>query len=164
VASRIALRAGTMMKTYKNIYAKVCSLENLRLAFSKAKKGKSQTLYVKCFEYGLEENLMQLKHELETSSYEPKPLRNFVIHDPKTRLISAPHFRDRIVHHALCNVIEPIFDRAFIHDSYASRKGKGTHAALRRLDRFKRKVSCNGRPVKNARDNNMVVGYFLKQT
>ena len=162
VASRIALRAGTIMKTYKKLYGNVCSLKNLVLAFRKAKKGKGHMQYVKDFESVLEDNLVQLKCELETLSYEPMPLRNFVTRDPKTRLISAPHFRDRIVHHALCNVIEPIFDRIFIYDSYASRKGKGTHAALRRLDCFKRKVSCNGRLIKKASNNNMVVGYYLK--
>ena len=56
----------------------------------------------------------------------------------RARLISAAPFRDRIVHHALCNLIEPIFERSFIHDSYASRQGKGTHAAIRRYQQFAR--------------------------
>ncbi len=150
------------MKTYKNLYGKICSLDNLRSAFKKAKKGKPQMGYVKEFEAGLETNLLRLKHGLEDRAYEPEPLRLFVVRDPKTRLISAPHFRDRVVHHALCNIIEPIFDKTFIHDSYASRKGKGTHAALRRLDKFKRSVSCNGRLVNGAKDGNVVIGYALK--
>lgn len=129
------------MKTCKNLYAKVCSLDNLRKAFLKTKKGKSQKPYVKAFEADLENNLLQLKKELETLSYKPRPLKTFVLRDPKTRVISISDFRDRVVHHALCNIIEPLFDRTFIHDSYASRKGKGTHAALRRFDEFKRKVS-----------------------
>jgi retron-type reverse transcriptase len=76
-------------------------------------------------------------------SYHPKPLKTFIIHDPKTRKISKSDFRDRVVHHALCNVIEPIFDRTFIFDSYANRVGKGTFAAISRFDHFKRKVSKN---------------------
>jgi retron-type reverse transcriptase len=151
-----------MMKTRKDIYGKACSHDNLKLAFRKAKKGKRQRGYIKNFEADLVRNLKQLQYELEGQTYEPRPLRVFVIRDPKTRLISAPHFRDRVVHHALCNVIEPIFDRIFIHNSYASRKGKGTHAALQRPDRFKRKASCNGRKANNAKDTNMIIGYALK--
>lgn len=89
-------------------------------------------------------------------------MKTFVIRDPKTRVISASAFRDRIVHHALCNVIEPIFDRMFIYNSYANRKGKGTHAALKRFDCFKRKVSGNGKSLPYAKDNNQVYGYVLK--
>ena len=58
--------------------------------------------------------------------------------DPKRRLVSAAPFRDRVVHHALCNVIEPLFEPSFIFDSYACRKGKGTHAAADRATRFAR--------------------------
>lgn len=131
-------------------------------AFKKARKGKSKRWYVKEFEDSLENNLLQLKYELETLAYHPRPLKRFIIRDPKTRVIHASQFRDRVVHHALCNIIEPIFDRTFIYDSYANRKKKGTHAALRRFDCFKRKVSRNGRLVRNAKDDNMVVGYALK--
>ncbi len=137
-------------------------MENLMLAFRKARKGKSQKPYVKEFEADLENNLLKLKSEMENFTYKPFPMKTFVIRDPKTRMISAPHFRDRMVHHALCNIIEPIFDRSFIHDSYASRKGKGTHAAIRRFDEFKRKVSCNGRSINGAKDDNMIIGYVLK--
>ena len=66
-------------------------------------------------------------------SYQPGAYTNFQIHDPKQRLISAAPFRDRVIHHALCNVIEPLFERTFIADSYANRVGKGTHAAVDRL-------------------------------
>ena len=150
------------MKTYKNLYGKFCFLDNLRTAFKKAKKGKNQKPYVKEFKADLESNLLQLKKELEAQTYEPMPLKTFIIRDPKTRVISASDFRDRVVHHALCNIIEPIFDRIFIHDSYASRKGKGTHAALRCFDKFKRRLSSNGRLIKNAKDSNMITGYILK--
>jgi retron-type reverse transcriptase len=131
-------------------------------AFKEAKKGKSKKWYVKEFESDLENNLLQLKHELETITYCPRPLKRFIIRDPKTRVIHASQFRDRVIHHALCNIIEPIFDRTFIYDSYANRKKKGSHAALKRFDYFKRKVSQNGHLIKTAKDDNMVVGYALK--
>jgi RNA-directed DNA polymerase len=150
------------MQTYRNLYDKVCSSENLLLAFRKARKGKSNKWYVKRFEADLDNELLRLKRELEERTYEPRPLKRFIIRDPKTRVIHASHFRDRVVHHALCNVLEPIFDRTFIHDSYANRKGKGGLAALDRFDEFKRKASQNGRLVRGAKDNNMVVGYVLK--
>lgn len=70
-------------------------------------------------------------------------MKSFVIRDPKTRKISKSDFRDRVVHHALCNIIEPMFDKGFIHDSYANRIGKGTFAAIERFEYFKRKVSKN---------------------
>ncbi len=151
-----------MMKSYSNLYDKLCSSENLRAAFRKARKGKSKKWYIREFETDLKNNLLKLRKELVELAYEPRPLKIFVIRDPKTRVISASNFRDRVVHHAVCNIIEPIFDRTFICDSYANRRGKGTHAALRRFDSFKRKVAQNGKLVRSAKDNNMVVGYFLK--
>jgi retron-type reverse transcriptase len=133
------------MKTYGNLYSQLCSYENLEFAFNKARKRKTTKEYVIEFEADLESNLMQLKQELETFSYRPAPLTLFTIRDPKTRRISASHFRDRVVHHALCNVIEPIFDKNFIYDSFANRKGKGTHAAILRFEDFMRKVTQNGK-------------------
>ncbi|MFH1294400.1 MAG: reverse transcriptase/maturase family protein [Candidatus Aenigmatarchaeota archaeon] len=150
------------MKTYKNLHGKICDIANIRNAYRKARKGKSSRGYVKKFDLKLDNNLMILKEELESLTYEPRPMRTFVLKDPKTRVITAPHFRDRIVHHAICNVLEPIFDRTFIHDSYACRKGKGTHSAIRRLDKFKRIASCNGRRTRRAKDSNMVTGFVLK--
>ncbi len=150
------------MKTYNNLYAKLCSLENLELAFMKAKKRKTKSFYVKEFEKNLNDGLLKLKQELESFSYKPMPLKKFIIRDPKTRIIHASAFRDRVVYHALCNIIEPIYEKIFIFDSYASRIGKGTHNALMRFDEFKRKVSKNGKPVNNAYNSDMVQGYVLK--
>ena len=134
----------TSMKTYKNLYPKICSSDNLELAYRKARKNKSSMPYVVEFEKDLEKNLMQLKRELETFTYKQKPLRKFIIRDPKTRKIHSSAFRDRIVHHALVNILEPIFDKIFIYDSYASRLNKGTHKAIERFDKFKRQISKNG--------------------
>jgi RNA-directed DNA polymerase len=87
----------------------------------------------------LEDNLVQLQAELRGKSYRPGAYASFYIHEPKRRLISAAPFRDRVVHHCLCNVIEPLFERRFIADSYANRVGKGTHRALDRCQQFARR-------------------------
>jgi len=150
------------MITYTNIYGKICSLENLFLAFKKAKKSKSKKFYVLEFEKDIKENLLILQEQLIEQTYQPKPLKGFIIRDPKTRKIHASAFVDRIVHHAIVNILEPIFEKVFIFDSYASRKNKGTHKAVERIKEFMRKVSTNGQLVKDALNNNMVQGYILK--
>lgn len=127
----------------EDLYSQLCSFDNLLLAFLKARKGKTTMLYVIEFERNLVNNLHLLRTELLLHSYRPKPLETFILRDPKTRKISKSDFRDRIVHHALCNIIEPLFEKQFIYDSYANRVGKGTLRAIRRFDQFKRKVSHN---------------------
>lgn len=121
------------------MYDLICSWENLNLAYVKAARGKRGRSQVAAFEYRLADQLLQLQTELLTQIYRPGAYHSFYIHDPKTRLISAAPFRDRVVHHALCNVIEPIFERSFVFDSYANRVGKGTHAALDRAQHFARR-------------------------
>lgn len=137
-------------------------MKNLRLAYRKARKGKTAKWYVKEFETDFEKNLLQLQKELRSMTYEPRKLKRFVIYDPRTRVIYASDFRDRVVHHAICNIIEPIFEKTFIFDSYANRKNKGSVAAILRFEKFKRKIAENGRLVKSAKDRNMVIGYALK--
>ncbi|HLC50695.1 MAG TPA: reverse transcriptase domain-containing protein [Candidatus Nanoarchaeia archaeon] len=131
------------MKRYGNLYGNLCSYQHLELAFKSAKKRKSAKYYVVEFEKNLKENLQSLQTELLLHSYTPQPLKTFIVRDPKTRKISKSHFRDRVVHHTLFNAIEPIFEKLFIYDSYANRKGKGTLKAIQRFDYFKRKVSKN---------------------
>lgn len=126
------------MKTYKHLYPRICHLPNLHLAYRAAAKGKRGKPPVAAFEFDLEDNLLQLHEELISKSYTPGPYRHFTIHYPKHRKISAAPFRDRVVHHALVRQIEPIFERCFIHDSYACRVGKGTHRALDRCQEFAR--------------------------
>jgi retron-type reverse transcriptase len=134
----------------------------LELAFKKARKRKTLKPYVQAFEKNLDANLKALQQELISKTYSPLPLKTFILRDPKTRKISVSDFRDRIVHHAVCNILEPLFERYFIYDSYANRKGKGGLAALQRFDEFKRRISRNGRLVGNASDDNVVQGYVLK--
>ncbi|MEZ4679773.1 MAG: hypothetical protein R2932_36695 [Caldilineaceae bacterium] len=124
-----------MQPTYAQLYA----WENLLLAYRQAAKGKRGHANVAAFEYQLEENLLALQVELQEQRYQPGPYTSFYIHEPKRRLISAAPFRDRVIHHALCNLIEPHFERSFIDDSYANRVGKGTHRALDRAQYFARR-------------------------
>ena len=121
------------------IWEKITSFENLWLAFKKSAKGRRSRASVAEFELNLEENLLKLRTELKEGIYESGGYVSFYIHDPKKRLISAAPFRDRVVHHALVNLIEPIFERKFIYDTYANRKGKGTHKALDRATYFMRR-------------------------
>ena len=83
---------------------------------------------------------LALRSELTHKTYRHGGYREFVVTDSKKRVIKAAPFRDRVVHHALCNVIEPILDQGFIHDSYACRRGKGTRAAALRLEHFMRSL------------------------
>jgi len=126
-----------------NLYSEIYDLKNLIFAWKKARKGKTKKLYVIEFEKNLGENLRKLKFELMSKTYNPEPLKTFILRDPKTRKISKSAFRDRIVHHALVRIIEPIFDKTFIYDSCANRIGKGNLFALKRFDLFKRKVTNN---------------------
>lgn len=131
------------MKTCKKLYSEIISKKNLVLAWRKARKGKTNKFYVQEFERELPFHLNALHEELSSLNYFPRPLETFILRDPKTRKISRSDFRDRVVHHALCNITEPIFDKAFIVDNCASRKKKGTLFALERFEKFRRKVTNN---------------------
>jgi RNA-directed DNA polymerase len=121
------------------MYEHICSWDNLLLAYQRAAKGKRGHPNAAAFEYRLEDNLLKLQRELLEKTYTPGAYHSFYIHDPKKRLISAAPFRDRVIHHALCNLIEPVFERSFIFDSYANRVGKGTHRAIDRAQQFARR-------------------------
>jgi retron-type reverse transcriptase len=120
------------VKSYANLWARVTAFENLYGAFRRARKGKRGRPDVAAFEYDLERNLFDLQRELLAGTYRPAGYRNFVIREPTLRKISAAPFRDRVVHHALCAVVEPLFDRVFLPHSFANRAGRGTHRALER--------------------------------
>ena len=150
------------MKTYKNLSEKLFSLDNLYDSYWKARKGKTNTKTVQRFEEHYKLHLAVLFKELHNRTYKPIPLKKFVLRDPKTRTICVSAFRDRIVHHALVNILQPIFEPRFIYDSYASRKGKGTLPALKRFTYFLRKVTCNGKLAPCAQNKNVVTGFALK--
>ena len=121
------------MKRYGNLYPQIIAFENLLAASRQAQRGKRYREPVLRFNDRLEPNLLKLQRELRDLTYEPGAYKTFEIYEPKRRLISAAPYRDRVVHHALCNVIVPIFDRTFIATSYANRTGYGTHRALRKF-------------------------------
>ena len=91
------------------------------------------------FYFDLEYELITIREELQNRTYHPRPLRKFQIHEPKKWEIAASDFRDRIVHHAVCNIIEPLLEQKYIHHSYACRNGKGTHRAIRQAQSYSRK-------------------------
>ena len=128
------------MKRHKDLCPRIHDWDNLVRAYHKARKDKRSKPNVATFELNWEQHLLGLEQELREGSWQPGAYRTFWIHDPKTRPISAAPFRDRVVHHAICNVIEPVFEPTFIHDSYACRVGKGTHAAVDRYTEFCRRV------------------------
>lgn len=129
------------MKTYRHLYDQITDFATLLDAFRKARRGKRDQAEVAEFEFGLEPNLFQLREELRNRTYQPGAYRNFYIMERKLRLISAAPFRDRVVHHALCSTLDPIWERRLIHDTYACRPGKGTHRALDRCQEFARRYS-----------------------
>lgn len=124
------------MKTYTKLYAQIDAFENLWLAAKKARKGKRFQENVSRFDFQLERGILDLSEELRDKTYMPGAYKSFFINDPKRRMISAAPYRDRVVHHALMNVCAPIFERTFIFDTYANRKGKGTHAAIERFQQY----------------------------
>ncbi|MDS4021928.1 MAG: RNA-directed DNA polymerase [Candidatus Competibacter sp.] len=127
------------MKRLDGLWPQVVAFDNLWLAWRKARRGKSRTAGAVTFELELESNLLALQCELETGDYQPGMYRLFTLYERKPRLIAAAPFRDRVVHHAVMNVIEPPLDRRFIHDSYACRRDKGVHAAVDRYQLWARR-------------------------
>ena len=121
------------------LFEAIVSWDNLLLAWHKASRHKRGKGSVARFEHQVADRLLQLQRDLTSRAYQPGGYVHFMIHDPKLRKISAAPFRDRVVHHALCNWIEPLFERRFIFDSYANRVGKGTHRAVDRLQYFARR-------------------------
>ncbi len=125
------------MKRYNNLYEKVYEFENLLNALKKSmRSNKSQ----ESFEYwnNMEYKLIELQKKLKNLSYMPKPYRYFTIYEPKERDISVANFEDRIVHHAIVSILEPIYEKVFIYDSYATRKEKGTHKAVYKAQEYLR--------------------------
>lgn len=127
------------MKRHKQLYPKVYSFGHLWFAWERARRGKAYTAAAAAFQENLDEELVRLHDELQAETWQPGPYRSFTIHEPKRRKISAAPFRDRVVHHALTMVLEPIYEARFISDSYANRVGKGTHRALDRCTEFMRR-------------------------
>src|SRR3989338_569139 len=127
------------MKRSGYLFEKIITFENLLLASKKAIRGKKSKISVASFYFDLENELISLQNELETQSYRPKNYTQFQVFEPKIRKICSSNFRDRVVHHAVCNYVEPIIEARSIFDSYACRVNKGAHAAVSRCQKFTRR-------------------------
>lgn len=122
------------MKRINNLYNTICNIDNLMLADSKARKGKSKQYGVKIHDRNREDNILKLHHMLLDKTYTTSEYTIFKIKDPKERIVyRLPYFPDRIVHHAIMNVMEPIFISIFTSDTYSCIKGRGINAASIKL-------------------------------
>jgi hypothetical protein len=127
------------VKRHKKLWEQVASLENVGAAAKDAMRGKRGKRAGADFFGKWETEVVALERELKDGSYRPGAYHYFTIHEPKVRVVAAAPFRDRVVHHALVRVLEPIFEPRFIEDSYACRPGRGTHAGMRRALQFARR-------------------------
>jgi RNA-directed DNA polymerase len=126
------------MKRVGSLFVKIVEPENIYLAAFKALSGKKGRASVAHFYFHLETELLALHNELSSESYNPRPYRRFEIREPKIRKICSSDIRDRVVHHAICNHLEPLFERRLIYDSFACRVGKGSHVAIERCQDYAR--------------------------
>lgn len=155
------------MKRHGKLFERIASFENLLAAEKAALRYKRQRPAPASFHYDLEPNLFVLHDELQSGTCQPGEYRSFWIRDPKKRLISAAPYRDRVVHHAVCRVVEPIFDRTMIFDSYANRVGKGTHKALDRATQFCRRwpyvLKCDVEKFFPSIDHEILLGLVARK-
>lgn len=129
------------MKRVGGLWPRVVAFDELLRAAHRAARGKRQLAAVAEFMMRLEPECLQLQRELRSGQYRPGTPTTFIILDPKERTITAAPFRDRVVHHALMAALEPVFDRRMLPESFACRRGKGTHAALRHARRLVRRYA-----------------------
>jgi RNA-directed DNA polymerase len=122
---------------HDNLFDGIANFAALHDAWHSAIKGKRRKPGAAAFTANLEKQLLRLERELQDRSWRTGRYVEIAIRDPKPRLVSAAPFRDRVVHHALCAVVMPLFEKGFIDDSYANRAGKGTHRAIRRYEYFR---------------------------
>ncbi len=125
------------------LFERIISLENLFEAWRKFRRGKSAKHDIMKFEWRLEDHVFALHEDLADGKYQHGPYESFVVCDPKRREIHKACVRDRLMHHAIVRVIEPLFERQFIFDSWSCRKGKGTHRAVERFQRWGWSLSRN---------------------
>jgi retron-type reverse transcriptase len=131
---------GNAIKRIGNIYPAICEFENLYEAYLEARKNKRYKREVLAFSAQLAENLIAIQRELVDRTYKIGKYKQFIVTEPKKRLIMALQFRDRVVQWAIYRQLNPLFDRQFIDDSYACRADKGTHSAVDRLQYWLRKL------------------------
>jgi RNA-directed DNA polymerase len=123
------------MKRTRNLYRQIISIENLRLADAKARRGKAEQYGVIAHKKNEEANILMLHEALKEKTYRTSPYTTFKIFEPKEReIFRLPYYPDRITHHAVMNVLEPVFTACFTADTYSCIKGKGIHAAARAVE------------------------------
>ena len=127
------------MKRIGNLFDSIVEYDNLRLATARALRGKRNRPDARQFVASLDTNLSEMRQQLLSGPTLLGTYRQFVIHDPKRRVITAPCFRERVLHHALMNVCEPVFERWLIDDTFACRCNRGREAAVTRAARFARR-------------------------
>ncbi len=125
-----------MVNSFSGRFEEIAGFQPLYKGYREARKGKRYSGEALGFSKDLEENIHGLSDELLAGGYRPKGFKEFKLYDPKEREISAPYFRDRVVHRSLHQSLEPFFDKKFIEHSFACRKGKGTHAGVRQAQSF----------------------------
>lgn len=118
---------------------RIAAPEDLLAAFLRARRGKRHRAEVAWFELGLEREIFGMRDQLPEGGRRPGPYREFRVHDPVERTISAAPFRDRVVHQALCHHLEPVFEAEFLPCPFACRRGRGTHRALRAASYWSRR-------------------------
>ncbi|MBN2131341.1 MAG: group II intron reverse transcriptase domain-containing protein [Sedimentisphaerales bacterium] len=154
------------MHSHRHLFERVCTLENLIAAGKAALRGKRMRLPGAAFLADFEKEVFALHEELWAGTYRHGGYTYFTIHEPKERLVAAAPFRDRVVHHAIVRVIEPIFENRFIEDSYACRRGKGSHAAMRRAAGFARRwpyaLKCDVRKYFPSIDHEVLTALLLR--
>ena len=126
-----------MAKRHHHLYSEIANFRALKSAARRAIRGKRTKPGASAFYANLETEILRLERELRDRTYRPGRYVTIEICDPKKRIVSAAPFRDRVVHHALCAVIEPIFEAGFIGNSFANRRGKGTHRAIEVYERYR---------------------------
>lgn len=154
------------MKRHKHLFDRIVSLANLLGASRDALRGKRATRDGGEFLLDWEHELVALHEELSTGEYRLGAYRYFDIYEPKLRRVAAAPMRDRVVHHAIVRVIQPIFEKRFIEDSFASRPGKGTHAAMRRARQFAQQyhyaLKCDVRKYFPSIDHEVLKGLLAR--
>lgn len=156
-----------MPRTFDHLWPAITAFNNLWLAWQAAARGKLQSPEVAAFGVDAESRLLNLQQTLHADAWQPGGYRSFIITDPKRRKVSAAPFADRIVHHALVGVLEPIYEPIFIADSYANRRGRGVHAAVARAQGFARRyryvLQCDLRQFFPAVDHGVLYAMLARK-
>lgn len=132
------------MKRIGFLFEKIVDLDNLYLAEKKARRGKKNRKYVREFINNLDFNIKQIHKELSGGTYNTGKYSHFTIYEPKARNISKLPYKDRIVHHAIINILEPIFVKSFISQTYSCIKHRGIHKAFYTIKDCLKEVNWRG--------------------